>query len=269
MNSPFPGMDPFLEQKGVWGQVHTELIVGISRFLTPILRPKYRVAIEQRNYLALTPPDDSVGEPDVVVSLDTPSSAPHLSTMQTSTIEPIVGVIPMPEEVNERFLEVRLVDTQEVVTVIEVLSPSNKRAGTGREQYEKKRADILSSQTNLIEIDLLRAGRPMPMSVDHSNHYRMVISRAAQRPRADFFLFSVRDKTPDIPVPLMKEDAEPLLEINQILHELYELSAYDMIIKYERTPLPPAFLDEDLAWIQERVRTFATINETNGNGTDG
>lgn len=269
MKSPFLGMDPYLEQKGVWGQVHTELIVGISRFLTPILRPKYRVAIEQRNYLAVAPPDDSIGEPDIIVSLDNPSAIHTASSTMTATTEPLVGHLPLPQEIKERFLEIRLVDTQKVVTVIEVLSPSNKRAGDGRDQYEKKRSDILGSQTNLIEIDLLRAGRPMPMNIAGTNHYRMIVSRAYERPRADFYLFSVRDLIPSIPIPLLHGDEEPLLDLNHILHDLYELSAYDMFVKYDRPPPPPAFSDEDSAWIEDIIRAFAQANEANGHGTIG
>jgi len=152
MKSPFPGMDPFLEQKGIWSEVHTDLIVGIRQFLTPLLRPKYRVAMEQRNYLAVAPPNDSIGEPDLIVSIDDPSALQSLAPIMTATAEPMVGELPMTENIRERYLEIRVVETKEVVTVIEILSPTNKRAGDGRAQYEKKRAEVLGSWTNLISI---------------------------------------------------------------------------------------------------------------------
>ena len=68
MSTPFPGMDPYLERPGIWQQVHADLIVDIRRFLTPLVRPRYYVAIEQRTYLTILPPSDSrVGVPDVLV----------------------------------------------------------------------------------------------------------------------------------------------------------------------------------------------------------
>lgn len=265
MKSPFPGMDPYLEQKGVWSEVHTDLIVGIRQFLTPLLRPKYRVAMEQRNYLAVASSDDSIGEPDLIISIDNPSAVQSAAPTMTATVEPLVGELPMAENVRERYLEIRAVETKEVVTVIEILSPTNKRAGDGREQYETKRAEILGSRTNLIEIDLLRAGRPMPMGIPGTNHYRMVVSRKNERPRADIYLFSVRDVIPAIPVPLMRDDEEPRLDINHILHEIYDRSAYDMAVRYDQTPPPPAFSTEDLAWVQQMAQSFTKLNDTNGN----
>jgi len=265
MKSPFPGMDPFLEQKGVWSEVHTDLIVGIRQFLTPLLRPKYRVAMEQRNYLAVAPPNDSIGEPDLIVSIDDPSALQSLAPIMTATAEPMVGKLPMTENIRERYLEIRVVETKEVVTVIEILSPTNKRAVDGRAQYEKKRAEVLGSWTNLIEIDLLRAGRPMPIGVDGTNHYRLVVSRKDERPKADIYLFSVRDLIPTIPVPLMPDDKEPHLDLNQILHEIYDRSAYDMAVKYNRTPPPSEFSEEDLAWVQNTAQSFVKSNEINGN----
>ncbi|MEM7129360.1 MAG: DUF4058 family protein [Chloroflexota bacterium] len=265
MPSPFPGMDPYLEQAGLWSQVHTELIVDIRRFLTPLLRPKYRVDMEQRNYLAVAPPDDPVGEPDVIISVDNAALArPQPQVAGLSVVEPLTGQLPVPEEVKERYLEIRTADTRDVVTVIEILSPTNERAGDGREKYEQKRQEILGSRTHLIEIDLLRAGRPMPMTVPEENHYRIVVSRARRRPSADFYLFSVRQPIPDIPVPLLQGDEEPAIKLNQILHELYDQSGYDMDIDYAQAPPPPTFAEENTQWVKEVAQRGLTPTHSNG-----
>lgn len=263
MKSPFPGMDPYLEQRGVWSQVHTGLIVGIQQFLTPMLRPKYRVAMEQRNYLAVSPPDDSVGDPDIVVSIDEPLASHGSVATIAAPVEPLVGVLPTPENVKERYLEIRKADTKEVVTVIEILSPANKRAGEGRIQYEEKRTKVLGSWTNFIEIDLLRGGRSMPMTVAQKNHYRIIVSRASRRPAADFYLFSVQQPIPDIPVPLLRDDPEPMLKLNQILHQLYDQSGYDMDVNYRQAPPPPAFSEDDAQWV---MATGGTFNTSQNNG---
>jgi hypothetical protein len=202
MPTPFPGMDPYLERRGLWEEVHTRLIAAVQQFLSPLVRPHYRVAVERRTYLAVLSPDDLVGKPDVLVvsphrkaALDTPAHVP-------TTVAPRGAALPMAEEVIERYLEIREVTTGDVVTVIEILSHSNKTSRQGREQYERKRLAVLASLTHLVEIDLLRAGAPMPMRLlDNGNgsDYRLLISRSQHRPRADVYLFGVRQPIPEVP----------------------------------------------------------------------
>lgn len=101
MPTPFPGMDPYLERRGLWEEVHTHLIVGIQHYLTPLLRPKYRVAVEHRTYLALLPPPDQrVGIPDVLVTAGGSQSSSEVAA-NLAVAEPVVGELPMPEEVVE------------------------------------------------------------------------------------------------------------------------------------------------------------------------
>ena len=154
------------------------------------------------------------------------------------TIEPIVTELPIPEKVTHRFLEVREREEGRVVTVVEILSPSNKAKGPGREEYEKKRLAILGSATSLVEVDLLRAGQPMPLNLEIENDYRILVSRAKTRPLADAYLFSLRDPIPNIPIPLLSEDAEPVLPLNNILHTLYDTIGLDLRIDYTQPPNP-------------------------------
>lgn len=251
MPSPFPGMDPWLERRGIWEQVHTGLIVSMQRFLTPLLRPRYHVGIEERTYLAILPPEEqSTGIPDVLISArrnESSGAALDFPRSSTARIAPMVAELPMPEEVRERYLEIRTVPDRQVVTVIEILSPSNKLPGDGRAQYESKRLKVLGSGTNLVEIDLVRAGQPLPMKAPAAGDYRIVVSRSARRPSADVYLFSVRDPIPTVPVPLGPGEPEPELPLNQLLHEVYDLGGYDLAIDY-RNPPQPALSDSDAAW---------------------
>ena len=257
MPTPFPGMDPYLERPGLWEEVHTGLITAIQRFLTPLLRPKYRVAIERRTYLSVLPPDDQlIGMPDVLVRTER-GDAPLATAVAPVTTALVVGELPMPEEIQERYLEVREVATQDVVTVIEILSPTNKISKEGRAQYEEKRLKVLASLTNLVEIDLLRAGKPFAMKIPGQNgttqsNYRIVVSRSWQRPRADFYLFGVRDPIPTFPIPLQRGEAEPQLPLNQILHELYDQGGYDLAIDYHQ-PAEPPLSKEDANWVAEHL----------------
>jgi hypothetical protein len=251
MPTPFPGMDPYLEQSGIWNQIHTSLIVAIQHNLTRQLRPHYVVAIEQRAFVAVTEQLSLIGEPDVLAVLPSSSSpvtappVPVLSeTPATYQVE-----LPMPEEVKERYLEVRDRVDGEAITVIEILSPSNKIGH--RRRYLKKRSDILGSLTNLIEIDLLRAGSPLPMTGDTpGTHYRILVSRAWERPHAQALLFNIQQPIPDVPIPLRRRENEILLPLNQLLHEIYDDGGYDLMLDYSRPPDTP--LDSvTTAWATE------------------
>lgn len=155
----------------------------------------------------------------------------------------------MPEERSERYLEIRSLDTQDIITLIELLSPLNKRSGEGRRQYEEKRLNILGSQTHLVEIDLLRAGTSMPMRTSSSvpYDYSIIVSRAYQRPQAEIRLFSLRQSIPSFPAPLRRGEREPTLALNTILHDLYDRASYNLLINYRDDAIPPLSQD-DTQW---------------------
>ena len=77
---------------------------------------------------------------------------------------PLVIDLPLPEPYEEPYLEVRLAPDGEVVTMIEPLSHTNKRAGDERHSYPEKRAALIDSTVHFVEIDLLRAHEPLPFA---------------------------------------------------------------------------------------------------------
>ncbi|NET34721.1 MAG: DUF4058 family protein [Cyanothece sp. SIO1E1] len=256
MPSPFPGMNPYLEQPELWPEVHKRLTLLIADVMNPQLRPKYRVAVEERVYQ--TSGEDSllVGIPDDVVVQ--PSRSRNLTDSKVATAtpsaKPITVTIPMPEEIREWYLAVRNVGTGEVITVIEILSPKNKRAGVGREKYTTKRQQILGSLTHLVEMDLLRQGNPMPFD-GHlvQSHYRILVSRSDERPKADLYAFNIRDAIPSWPLPLKKGDTEPVIKLQELLHDAYERGSYDLVIDYGCEPTP-TLSAADLAWMDGILR---------------
>ncbi|MBI2875754.1 MAG: DUF4058 family protein [Candidatus Tectomicrobia bacterium] len=254
MRSPFPGMDPYLGHPALWPQVHTRLIVALADALGSVLRPRYWVAIGERTYVALLAPEDLLGLPDVVIVRAEPGPSPALERQEATTLaEPLVAQVPLPEERRERYLEVREVASGEVVTVIELLSPANKRPGEGRRQYEEKRLKVLGSRTHLVEVDLLRGGEPMPVFVrgdGQGGAHRILVSRSDHRPCADLYLFTLRDPIPVFPLPLRQGDKEPLVDLGVLLHDLYERAGYDLVIDYHSAPVPP-FNEEDAAWADD------------------
>jgi hypothetical protein len=259
MPTPFPGMDPYLERRGFWEEVHTGLTAALQLFLTPLVRPRYRVAIERRAYLTVLAPDDLVGKPDVLIISPSREPSQTASGHTAIAVAPQAAELPMAEEVIERYLEIREVATGEVITTIELLSHSNKSSRQGREQYERKRLAVLASLTNLVEIDLLRAGDPMPMRLvgnGSPGQYRLVVSRSQHRPRADVYPFSVREPIPPVPIPLRPGEEEPVLALNQIMHDLYDRAGYDLAIDYRRLPVP-ALASEDAQWAALLVQHLA------------
>lgn len=146
----------------------------------------------------------------------------------------------MPDLIRETYLEVRAVTTNEVVTVFEILSPTNKCPGAGRDQYLRKRRVILSSLTHLVEIDLLRGGEAMPLQRrTGTSDYQIMISRAAQRPRAVLLAFNMQQPIPTFPLPLYPGDSEPAVDLNRILHNLYDRRSYDLRLNYHVAAEPP------------------------------
>jgi hypothetical protein len=253
-------MNPYLEQPEIWSQVRKWLTILIAQTLNPQLRPKYRVAIEERVYE--TKDDDSllVGIPDdVVVQSSRTTQAPDepdLTNIAVATppAKPVKVTLPMTETVREWYLEVRKVETGEAIAVIEIISPKNKRSGEGCIKYESKRQKILDSLTHLVEIDLLRQGKPMPMNGQAiASHYRIVVSRSAERPRADLYAFNLQQEIPAFPLPLEPGDTEPIIRLQDLLHQLYEQGSYDLAIDYRAEPTPP-LSTADAGWVDKVLR---------------
>ncbi len=236
-------MNPYLENPEFWPEVHHLLIGILAETLNPQLLPKYRVAIEKRVYQMNGDDALLVGIPDVTVERSRTATKESQSNVAVATPPsmPVTVTVPVPLELREGYLEVREVATKEVITVIEVLSPSNKRSGKGRETYEEKRREVLGTRTHLVEIDLLRGGEPMPVSGGNiQGNYRILVSRSARRPRADLYVFNLQDLIPTFPLPLRTEDAEPIIDLHLLLDLIYDRAGYAFAIDYSSEPLPPA-----------------------------
>ncbi|MBI2193727.1 MAG: DUF4058 family protein [Planctomycetes bacterium] len=252
MPSPFPGMNPYLEHPAMWPDVHLALIPALRAAWAAKVSPRYYVAIEERTYPIATDPESFLGRPGVVVVRSgRPAGALSRGASAAGVIErPVAVDLPVPDEVHERFLEVRDTQTRKVITVIEILSPSNKFPGEGRAQYERKRQEVLGSLTNLMEFDLLRGGDPMPMGRLPESDYRILVSREWERYRGQLYPFNVREAIPEIPIPLSRHEQEPLLSLGMLLNQVYDQARYDLRVDYAVPPQPP-LKPEDAAWCEE------------------
>lgn len=252
MPSPFPGMNPYLEQEDAWHDFHEKMIPAISERLVPQVRPKYIVKIDERVYVhELTgEPPRYAGRPDVFVA----ESGGEVAMARSG-----VGLLAAPFEVQlpamdlERlsFIEIRHRMSRQLITSIEILSPTNKQPGSGRDLYLAKRQYMQDSGVNPVEIDLVRAGKPMPMEPRRPCDYSVLVSRAEAWPRAGFWAIGLRDRLPIIPVPLRAPDGDAQLDIQDVLHHVCDASGYGDYI-YEGTPDPPLSV-EDQAWAESFV----------------
>lgn len=253
---PFPGMNPYLERSSLWPDVHLELIRAIRFALTQSIPSRYYVSAEERTYITAADPESFVGRPDVAV-VGVPGVVVVPAPAKTANGSPATVVLPVPEDVRERFLEIRETENHRVVTVIEVLSPANKTAGEGRRQYESKRQQVLMSFTSLVEIDLLRIGQPLPAQPQAQKDYRILVSRGWERPKGLLYSFDLPDPIPSVSIPLQKGEEELSLALGELIPQIYEDVRYERRIDYTTPPPPPELSAEQTAWLDDLLRAAA------------
>ena len=213
MSSPFPGMDPYLEEPGLWPDVHHGIISEMQAILNCAVRPKYHVRVEERVYVS----DE--------------------------------------DEIHEARLEVVDREQRRVVTVIEILSPTNKVADSrGRASYLEKRQEVMTSASHLVEIDLLRAGVPLhTRETLPRTDYCVHASRTDLRPKGLVWPITLQQRLPVILIPLRIEDPEVPLDLQAVLNTAYERAAYDLAIDYGRETVPPLTVDQR-RWADELLK---------------
>lgn len=259
MLSPFPGMDPYLENPWSWPGVHHILISSIQRLLIRTVRPKYTVRIEERVFISdEDDPGRKIYIPDLKVipkSGRARSADPFASGPSVAVAEPIVMTTMMNEEIHEYGLRVIDRETREVVTVIEILSPANKMAGArGRDEYQSKRRDILASDTHLVEIDLLRAGvRFVGMDSLPPCEYLVHVSVRQDRPKGLVWPIRLSERLPIVKVPLKMGDPEAPLDLQAVFESACEDADYIADIDYSKPPVPP-LTEEWAEWADRLVR---------------
>ncbi len=252
MLSPFPGMDPYLEAPAGWQEFHSRFINTMSDFLVPKVRPRYAVHIERYVYVVDVMGEESRLRPDVTVA-ETGREGIIAEPQTAATATAVLVPLPELEEVRHYFLEIRELETQKVVTVIEMLSPFNKRAGKGRDEYLARRAEILLSDVHLVELDLLREGERLPMGKPlPKGQYYAIISRSYKRPIAEVYAWTIRQPLPTIPIPLKRGEADVMLDLQSVLNSVYDRAGYDYRLPYDREPDPP-LSPEDWEWAKQII----------------
>ena len=271
MASPFPGMDPYLESSARWGGVHAGLIAVLREMLTRQVAPRFFVASEDTVYIIA--PDDpgrSYVRPDIYLTETSAVGVPRRDRGQIAT--PMVIELPQPIEVRYPYLEVRDTANRQVVATIEVLSPINKVAGSkGREDFLRKRQQLLRSPLQWIEIDLLRGGERPPEvlqaaerlpQIKGRDDYYAALHRSGADDKLEAWFVDLRDELPTIAVPLVAPLPDVPLDLQAAVETVYTRYRYDTDIDYTTPPPPPPLDAADAAWAAERIRRWQAGTDT-------
>jgi hypothetical protein len=270
-------MDPYLEDRGLFPDFHNALASSIRGYLNRHLPPPYYATLESRQEL------------DLEISRRTEFRRPDISVARHPAVESegSVAVAVLPDVRTEvspsyemelqqwpttpYFVEIRDPRSgHELVTLIEILSPSNKVAGESRAAYLQKRQAILQSKASLVELDLLRCGRRaieeqvFDQWVEQGlprTPYVVTVNRSwnrQHRPLAAYQIFPVAltDPLPVIPIPLREGEPEPTLDLQYLFRETYDSGPFARgAVDYRQPPPPPAFTPEELSWVMSRTET--------------
>jgi hypothetical protein len=256
MSMIFPGMDPYLEDPQIWPGVHASFMVYLRDHLLPALRPRYIATVEERVYVE--GPDCAI-IPDVWLRQTYPGKTTAATVVADEDAPVVVDALPL--EVHEPY--VTILDrrsNQRIVTVIEVVSPTNKYAGPGRQLYAAKQQEVLRSDTHLVEIDLLRTG-PHVLAIPEATarrqgpyDYLISVNRATKQPQSSFELYlrGLRQRLPRIKIPLAGDDPDVKLDLQAVLEQTYA-AGYRERLNYA-VPCNPPLAAADQAWANQLIQ---------------
>jgi len=255
MHCPFPGMDPFIERSSIWPDFHDRLIATISAALQLHLRPKYAALVQDRLYVVRSKrpihPDVSIIKPR------RPRRDANGGLAVLEMDKPLIFDV-VEEEIRQPYLQIIETATgNALITAIEVLSPDNKLPGVGRKMYMKKRREVRQAGANLVEIDLLRAGRSTlripanELVAIPSWHYLVGVLRRPRR--QEVYPIELRKRLPVIGIPLGRADADVPLDLQAAFSRVWEEGPYPELLGYEGPP-PGELTPDEIKWCGQKLR---------------
>src|SRR5258708_6227347 len=222
MSSPFPGMDPFLEDETLWPSFHHQLVMCLYQVLLPGLVDRYRARVAQRTY----------------------------------TTEQALFTSVVREEHQEDYIEVRQRGDGRLVTLLDVVSPTNKTTGSGRTAYLDKRREGRSANANLVELDLVLQGSP---TLEYSRDglpdwdYAVTVTRSTQPERYEIYTATLQKRLPRFRLPLAADDRDTALDLHTAFTRCYDQGGFAAKIDYKRDPTIPLAAD-DRKWLHETLK---------------
>lgn len=258
MPSPFPGMDPYLERPEWWPGFHNNLAPTIQEQLNRQVLPRYYAELTVYTVFEMVSIGRQPGRfPDVSVAVNRPSAEPAVSAGLALAPAPVQSRVAYLEPMELSRVEIRLAGEDTVVTIVEILSPANKRRGAGADEYQEKRQEILRSSAHLVEIDLLRQGeRPPLIEPVPAAPYYVTLSRAETRPLVDVWPVQLRQPLPVVPIPLLRSDPDVALDLGAAVSAVYDRVGYRYRIDYGQPPPPPPLTGDEARWLDQLLTEY-------------
>lgn len=222
MPSPFPGMDPFLEDEKLWPIFHHQIITCLYQILLPGLVDRYRARLGQRHY----------------------------------AIEQALFTSVVREEHTEEVIEVRRRNDGRMITLVEVVSPANKTTTAGRKAYLDKRQEFKNAGASLVEIDLVLQGQP---TLEYSRDglpdwdYAVTVTRATQPDRHEIYTATLQKRLPRFRLPLAADDRDTVLDLQAAFARCFDQGNFAGKIDYQRDP-PVPLGEEDRRWLLDHLK---------------
>jgi len=262
MPGPFPGMDPFLESSDWWRGAHHLLIAKTAEVLNAALPERYFARIDKTVYEEM---ERRHVYPDLSIVDQVRERKARTYGSRTAVDDPPdpPGILVVePIEMQQGFIEIRTIDSDDrIITVIELLSHSNKSSGSvGRKKYKQKQEEMLAGDGNFLEIDLLRRGLHTVAAPEHELlergvwDYLVCLHRATNRYKFEYWMIGLRDRLPRVVVPLEGDDPDQTLDLQKVFDAAFEAGAFGRQLRYEREPVPP-LSPADTAWADELLRS--------------
>ncbi len=253
MKNPFPGMNPWLQD--YWRDVHASLLVYARNALNGALPAGLRARVDERLEVesAVTDEPGRAYLPDVAVTADWDRSAFPATAATLEVARPVI--VTVTRKVARRLEIVK--SDEHIVTVLEVLSPSNRRGAYAVEAWCRKRDDYLDAGFHAVEVDLIRAGVwvlpgdcPPRRVPETSVAYHVCVTRQPFTQQHEFYVAPLRERLPVIRVPLRRGDPDIALDLQALIDQCYADGRYGEFLRYDQPPHPP-LPEAEAAWARE------------------
>lgn len=249
MASPFPGMDPFLEAPAFWSDFHATFINYWREAIAEALPAEYEASLGERVHpVERDPKARKLGWPDIGISYPKEQTPPGIGAAAAAvTLEPVTIPLTILEGPRETYIEILHQPDRSLVSVLELLSPANKEQ-PGRTEYLAKRRALLFLHVHLVELDLLRGGRllPLEMPLPEADCYYF-LSRAEERPNCQVYSWKLRQPLPRLPVPLKAPDADLVIDLQAVFATAYDRGRFARRLPYQG-PWPGHLTESEQQW---------------------
>ena len=254
MPSRFPGIDPYIEWEFYWQDFHSRFVNDWSDAIADALPDHYSARIDERvNFIEYKPGHGKLIGPDVAITYRETArqswSEPTDSDSNVATLEPVtLPITIVSEEIRESFVEIYHRPDEQLVAVLELLSPSNK-AGSGRLRYLDKRQAVLREEVHLVELDFLLGGQRLPVDGTlPSGDYFATVSRFTNRPYCDIYSWKLGDRLPVIRIPLLPSDEDLRCDLAALFAQTFARGRYARELHYGPPP-EEGFAESVRPWI--------------------